>query len=90
MIVTARNGIGVLVGYSIPHVDLNSFQKDAELIYTHIFLIAMDKDTSVKVAVRIRPLSTEEAIHEPVLCLDTIPEGSQVISTVLVNYLFPV
>ena len=50
----------------------------------------MDKDTSVKVAVRIRPLSTEEAIHEPVLCLDTIPEGSQVISTVLVNYLFPV
>lgn len=39
----------------------------------------MDKDTSVKVAVRIRPLSSEEAIHEPVLCLDTIPEGSQVI-----------
>lgn len=38
----------------------------------------MEKDTSVKVAVRIRPLSTEEAIHEPILCLDTIPEGSQV------------
>lgn len=40
---------------------------------------AMDKDTSVKVAVRIRPLSSEEQIHEPVLCLDTIPEESQVI-----------
>eukprot|EP01032_Pedospumella_encystans_P009002 gene9002-10625_t len=40
----------------------------------------MDKDTSVKVAVRIRPLSTEEAIHEPILCLDTIPEGSQIVA----------
>ena len=38
----------------------------------------MDKDTSVKVAVRIRPLSSDEAIHEPLLCLGTIPEGSQV------------
>ena len=38
----------------------------------------MDKDTSVKVAVRIRPLSTEEQIHEPALCLGAIPEESQV------------
>ena len=38
----------------------------------------MDKDTSVKVAVRIRPLSIEEHVHEPVLCLDTIDEESQV------------
>jgi hypothetical protein len=38
----------------------------------------MDKDTSVKVAVRIRPLSAEEHTHEPVLCLDTIAEESQV------------
>lgn len=43
----------------------------------------MDKDTSVKVAVRIRPLSSEEAIHEPILCLDTIPEGFQVINSLL-------
>jgi len=35
--------------------------------------------------VRIRPLSSEEAIHEPVLCLDTIPEGSQVNFHCLIN-----
>jgi hypothetical protein len=39
----------------------------------------MDKDTSVKVAVRIRPLSTEEQIHEPALCLDAAVEDKQVI-----------
>ena len=38
----------------------------------------MDKDTSVKVAVRIRPLNADELLHESLMCIDTIPEESQV------------
>mmetsp|Transcript_15064 Transcript_15064/g.33201 ORF Transcript_15064/g.33201 Transcript_15064/m.33201 type:complete len:1521 (-) Transcript_15064:165-4727(-) len=40
----------------------------------------MDRDTSVKVAVRIRPLSSEEELYEPVLCINTIPEESQIVT----------
>lgn len=39
-----------------------------------------DSDTSVKVAVRIRPLSAEEAQYESQYCLRTIPQESQILA----------
>ncbi len=39
-----------------------------------------NRDTAVKVAVRIRPLSDYEEIQDSSLCINTIPEENQVIT----------
>lgn len=37
-----------------------------------------DKDTTVKVAVRIRPLNDYEAVQDSSLCIDVVPGETQV------------
>ena len=37
-----------------------------------------EKDTSVKVAVRIRPLNDYEAVQDSSLCIDVVPGETQV------------
>lgn len=43
------------------------------------YALKMDRDTSVKVAVRIRPLNSDELQQESSLCLDTVPNEQQVL-----------
>lgn len=40
--------------------------------------IMSDKDTTVKVAVRIRPLNDYEAVQDSSLCIDVVPGETQV------------